>query len=194
MQMGSGGSTRGANIANDLAFGHRYAALNAGCKTIEMGIAAHVSTVVHDINGFAVAAVPARIGYDATAYGSNRRTSLGGKIDARMRQGGLANRVEAGFREQGSNIGKFQWKAQERAGKATAFGIIIVALAFLLFKIDGGEFVPCAQEFRGHDSWRALPFVAFAATLLVKDFIAISGADFLFEVNIPGKDIGKLRE
>ena len=86
VQVGAGAATGGAYVSDNLALPHRRAVVNPFRESIQMRVTACVSRAVLDIYGLSVISVPSGESDDAVAHSANRGSSLGGEVDAGMRQ------------------------------------------------------------------------------------------------------------
>src|SRR6185295_1225743 len=100
-----------------------------------------------DVDGFAIAAIPAGFGDDPIPDGSHRCSSLRSKVDTGMGQVGAENGMKSRLGKMGGDGAKFQRETEKRARQASALLIIITAHALLPLKVDRGVFLSGATEF-----------------------------------------------
>ena len=116
MQMRTGRSAGGTNVANDLSFGDSCAVSDPFGKPIEMGVAGCVFGIVLDFNHFSVETVPVCHRNNTIADRPDRGTSLGSEVYPRMRNINLQDRVKARVSKMRSDVGKLQRESEKGSG------------------------------------------------------------------------------
>ena len=116
MQMRTGCSAGGTNVADDLSFGDSRAVSDPFGKPIEMGVAGCVFGIMLDFNHFSVETVPICGCNNAIANRADRGASFGSEVYSRVGNINLKDRVKAGVSKLRSDIGEFQRESEERSG------------------------------------------------------------------------------